>query len=74
LLAALGLVLHASLPQHDAAVQTPLLPQQMSLGLTGQAAPFTTVPQAVLATHAPLSVLHTVSALAQSPSLAQPTH
>jgi hypothetical protein len=74
LLPALGLVLQASLPQHETAAHTPLVPQQISLGFTGQAAPFSAVPQAVSATHAPLVISHTVFALVQSPSVAQPTH
>jgi len=72
LLGEFGATLHGSVPQHDPG--THALSQQVSLPLTGQAAPFAAAAQAVLATQLPFFTLHTVPAPAQSPSLAQLVH
>src|SRR5450432_1757358 len=71
---AVGVLLHAAVPQHETAVHTPPVSQHRSLALTGQAAPFTALPQAASLTHAPVLILQIVSGLMQSPSPAQPTH
>ena len=72
--AKVGVDLHGSVPQQLAAVQTPLVAQHRSAAFTGQAAPFTALPQEALVTHAPLLVSQIVLGLVQSPSLLQPAH